>query len=176
MTGAKGRVSMQGLLQRLVRKVVWWALGLVVTLVLWSIRGGDGREQVKGIPDKVWEGGAGTMTIDVETSCPARMSVTFSEDDEEDEDVNDDEPRSLNAWEKIEAGSHSWTIDLPPGAGGYVDLTAEDPEEGAQLSWVIRVNDVVMTEESQTLDDALPSNYAFGLQLFMDDYSSASLD
>lgn len=158
-------------MQRLLQRGVMAILGLALTLAWWSIRGGKSdSESVSGIPKKVWDGGAGTMTIDVETSGPARMNVTFSEEDGE-----GDEARSLEAWEKVKAGSHSWTIELPSNAGGYVDLTAEEPEVGARLSWVIRVNDQVMTEESQTLDQPLKPKYAFGLQLYMDDYSSASL-
>jgi hypothetical protein len=159
-------------MQRLLKRGVMAILGLALTLTWWSIRGGNGKsDSVSRIPAKVWEGGAGSMTIDVETSGPARMSVTFSEEDGEGGEV-----RSLEAWEKIEAGSHSWTIDLPPSSGGYIDLTAEGPAVGARLSWVIRVNDQVMAEETQTLDQPLEPNYAFGLQLYMDDYSSASLE
>ena len=159
-------------MQRLLKRGIMAILGLAMTLAWWSIRGGNGKsDSVSKIPDKVWEGGAGTMTIDMETSCPTRLSVTFSEGDGEGGEI-----RSLEAWEKVKSGSHSWTIELPPNTGGYVDATAEEPEVGARLSWVIRVNGVVMTEETQTLDEPLKPNYAFGLQLYMDDYSSASLE
>jgi hypothetical protein len=40
----------------------------------------------------------------------------------------------------------------------------------------VRVNGEIVVEETQTLDQPLEPNYAFGLQVFMDDYSTASVD
>lgn len=146
-------------------------LGMVVCLAWWSIRGGDGGgETVRGIPQKIWEGGAGTMTIDVETSGPARLNITCSQA------LEGDEERSLECWAEMEAGTHSWTIELPAGGGGYIDLTAEEPAVRARLGWTVRVNGEIVAEETQTLDKPLEPNYAFGLQVFMDDYSTASVD
>jgi hypothetical protein len=156
------------LLRRGLRKLFVSAIGLVICLVWWSIRGGnDNSESMSRIPDKVWEGGAGTMTIETETTAPGRLSVTFSEQDED--------GRSLEAWEEFEAGSHSWTIDLPPNTGGYVDLTDAAPEVGNRLRWVIQVDDQVVAEEEQTLHEPLREGWAFGLQVSMDDYSSGVL-
>ena len=156
---------------KLLKRSALAILGVVVCLVWWSIRGGDGGgDTVEGIPEKIWEGGAGTMTIDVETSGPARLNLTCSQS------LPDDEERHIECWEQMDAGTHSWTIDIPAGGGGYIDLTAEEPAVGARLSWVVRVNDMVVAEEAQTLDQPLEPNYAFGLQVFMDDYATASVD
>ena len=146
-------------------------LGIAVTLIWWSIRGSNDHSQsVDRIPEKVWEGGAATMTINVESSCPARLSITFSEE------KDDGDGRHLEAWEKMKAGSHSWAINLPAHAGGYIDLTADSPEVGARMTWAIKINDRVIAEETQTLDEPLKAGYAFGLQTYMDDYPSASVD
>jgi hypothetical protein len=149
-------------------------LGVVVCIVWWSIRGGGGGggEVVDGIPAKIWEGGAATMTIDVETSCPARLNLTCSRWRAD----NEDEEESIECWQQIDAGTHSWTIDIPATGGGYIDLTAEEPPVGARLRWTVRVNDMVVAEETQTLDQPLEPNYAFGLQVFMDDYAQATVD
>ena len=162
---------MTNLTMRLLKRGALAILGVVVCLVWWSIRGGgSGGETVEGIPDRIWEGGAGTMTIDVETSSPARLNITCSRW------LEGDEEQSIECWEQIDAGTHSWTIDIPSSGGGYIDLTAEEPPVGARLSWTVRVNDEVVVEETQTLDQPLEPNYAFGLQVFMDDYATASVD
>ena len=59
---------------------------------------------VEGIPDRIWEGGAGTMTIDVDTTCQARINISCSQP------ISDDEERNIDCWERIDAGTRSWTI------------------------------------------------------------------
>jgi hypothetical protein len=146
-------------------------IGVVVTIGWWAIATGAGTapdtEAVKGIPAKVWEGGGAKLEIEVETTTAARFTIGFAEADED--------GRSLEAWTTVPAGSHRWTIDVPWGAGGYIDLTAENPEVGDKVSWKILVDGTTVDEDSQTLDEELESGWAFGLQAYMEDYSKGEL-
>jgi hypothetical protein len=151
----------------LLKRGVVSVLGMAAVLAYWSFRGGSSGESMDKIPAKVWAGG-GQLSIDVETTCPARMSVTFGERDKED-------GKSLEAWQKIPAGRHSWTIDVPPRVGGYIDLTAEEPKVGDRLSWTIRANGRVVDQQSETLEQPLRDGYAFGVQVYVEDYLSGQI-
>lgn len=144
-------------------------VGVVVTIGWWTITGSgtNDTDAVKGIPAKVWEGGAAKLEVEVETTSEARFSIGFNEASED--------GRSLEAWTTVPAGTHHWTIDVPSGAGGYIDLTAEDPEVGDKLSWKILVDGTTVNEDSQTLEEALKEGWAFGLQAYMEDYSKGEL-
>ena len=151
----------------LVKRGALAVLGVAVTLTWWTLRGGGtGAQTQQGIPGRVWDGGGGTLTIQVETTCPAKMSIGFDARDEE-------KRRSLEVWEAVPAGARSWTIDVPPRAGGYIELNAESPKVGDQLKWTLSLNGQVIDEQSETLQEALQPNHAFFLQLHEDDYSQA---
>jgi len=154
----------------LVKRGALAVLGVAVTLAWWTLRGGGtGSQAQQGIPSRVWSGGGGSLAIQVETTCPAKMSIGFDARDEE-------KRKSLEVWEPIAAGARSWTIDVPPRAGGYIELNADNPKVGDRLKWTISLNGQVIDEQSETLDEALRPNYAFFLQLHVDDYSQAKPD
>jgi len=158
------------MLKNLAVRVGLAVLGVVVMLAWWSFRGDGGKSStVEKIPAKVWNGGAGTLTIEIETTCATRMSINFEE-----YEVDFEKRRNLGAWEKAAPGSHSWTIDVPAKVGGYIDLTAENPKVGDKLSWKIRLNGRIVDEQSQTLDAPLQSGYAFGLQVHYQEYATAT--
>lgn len=159
-------------MQNLVKRAIFAVLGVAVMLGYWTFFGGSkGSSSTNKIPTKVWAGGAGTLTIEVETSTQSRFSISFW-----DESKPGGEAKSLEAWEEIPAGSHSWTIDVPAKVGGTIDLGAVAPKVGDKLSWKIKVNGRTVDEQSQTLDEALKAGYAFGIQFHMDDYSSGTTD
>ena len=152
----------------LLKRGVLAIAGMVVTLVWWSIRPGhDTTASADRIPDTVWNGGGGALTIETESSCPATIRVSFSEEAGEE--------RSLETWEKIPADKRTWTIDVPPNTGGYIDLGAEAPKVGDRLRWTLKVNGDVVDEQAETLEEELKSGYAFGLVAFFDDYGTAEL-
>lgn len=146
-------------------------IGLALVLGWWTLRGpGDSAgETADHIPSVVWDGGAGAMTIRTETTCPAQMRVSFSDHGEEVES-----PRSLEAWENVPAGSHSWTIDVPGEVGGYVELSAESPQPGDRLTWSIEVGGATVDEQTETLEKALEPGYGFFLQSYFDDYATGT--
>lgn len=152
-------------MERLVKRVLMSILGVVVTIAWWSIRGGDPNVQsVDEIPAAVWGGGGGTLTIEVHTTCAAQMRVSFDSDQEDVE--------SLESREDMEAGTRTWTIDVPRGAGGYIELGAVDPKEGDTLSWQIRLNGQMVDEQFDELQEPLGEGYAFFIQSFFEDYST----
>lgn len=144
------------MLKNLATRAGMAVLGVVMTLAWWSFRGGSGiaTTALDRIPDRVFAADAGTLDIEVETSGPARMHAAFEKQ----------EPHTmLEATEMIGAGSRSWTIAVPAGTYASFNLTAEKPQVGAKLRWVLRLNGKVIAEESQTLDAPLKDGWAFGL-------------
>ena len=145
-------------------------LGIAVMLAWWSFHGGSSNTAtVEKIPAKVWNGGAGTLTVEVEASCPAKMSINFEEREGE---VGS--RRNLQTWEQVGPGSHSWTIDVPSRVGGYIELGAVEPKVGDTLTWRIKLNGQVVDEQTEALQEALKPGYAFFLQSYFEDYATAT--
>ena len=156
-------------LKNLGKRAILGILGVVVMLAYWSFTGsgGSSSETKEGIPAKVWAGGAGKLTIEVETTCAARFSISFSEDKED--------GKSLDTWTKVTAGTHSWTVDVPTAVGGYIDLSCEEAKVGDAAKWRILANGAVADEQSESLDEPLKPGWAFGLQAYFSDYSKGQL-
>ena len=149
------------------KRILSTLLGLVVVLTWWTIRGDRSppEEQLQGIPAKVWDGGGGTLAIEVDASTDATLSIDFHE--------RRDGGRNSNAREKVGPGAHSWSIEIPPNAGGYIEFEADAPQPGAKLSWTIRRDGRSIASGEETLDQPLGKNEAFFLQEYYDDYSKA---
>jgi hypothetical protein len=144
-------------------------LGVVITLTWWTIRKGDSHTQsANHIPAKVWAGGH-TLEVEIESSCTAKMSVTFS-----DHTKPIGEQTTLETYESVAAGSHSWSIDVPAGVGGYVELEAEAPKVGDTLKMKIKVDGKFVDEDGQKLESPLAAGYVFAVQQHYDDYSKAA--
>jgi len=154
-------------MRKLLVRVLSGALGVAVVLGYWTWRGGgDSRTQTQSsIPARVWDGGGGSLAVRIETTCAATMRISFHE--------RNDDGRALETWEALGPGEHSWTIDVPRGAGGTVVLGAEQPKVGDTLRWTISLNGQTIDEQSETLDEALRQGYAFFLQSEYDDYAEA---
>jgi len=152
------------------KKIFSSLLGLVIALSWWTIRGHFSHHDaaLNTIPGKVWDGGGGTMTIDVDTSVAGRLSMEFNE--------RRKNGRSLTTFEQIGSGTHSWTVEVPRNAGGYVEFGADAPQPGAKLSWTIRHDGQRIAADSETLDKPLQANEGFFLQRYYKDYSRPAAD
>ena len=150
------------LVQQIVRRAAFAVIGIAVTLAYWTFTGRGGADAVQGIPATVWEGDGGILSVEVETTTPSQFRISFS----------DEKDRSLEAWTPVEAGAHSWALNIPRGAGGYIELGAEDPKVGDKLSWKITLNGETVEEQSDALETPLEPGYAFFLQSYYDDYST----
>ncbi len=154
-------------MNRFLQRAVMTVLGLVVMLAWWSIRGGDSNVVTEdSIPATVWGGGGGTLTVEVHASCAAKLLVNFEGQEDE---------QSLNSWQEVEGGTHTWTIDVPREVGGYMELNAIDPPTGDTLSWQVRLNDAVVDEQFDQLQEPLENGYAFFIQAYYDDFSTGQL-
>jgi hypothetical protein len=144
-------------------------LGIALTLAWWTY-GPKGKSTASEshIPAKIGAGGQ-TLEIEVESSGPATMRVSF---EQLDKPVG--EQQLLQSWEKAPGGAHSWSIDVPPGVGGYIELEADHPNPSDTLSMRVRMNGNLVDEQTDKLSSPLEPNTAFFLQDHFDDYSRAA--
>jgi hypothetical protein len=160
--------------QNLVRKVLSAIAGVVICIALWSIQDklfGNDSETADKIPTAVWGGGGGTIVIEAEASEPAVISASFETNTMID-DVNHD---YLETWQKIEAGKHTFTIDVPANVSGSVWLRVDEPNVGAKVKLVMRANGEYVGEDAMTLEKPLEPGYGFAAGLEVDDYSRGKL-
>jgi hypothetical protein len=97
-------------MKNVLKRATLGTLGVAAVLAYWSLRGSSSSSSSEGIPSKVWAGGGATLAIEAESTSPARFSVSFTERTKPD-------PQMLETWAKVDAGTHSWTIDVPPSVG-----------------------------------------------------------
>jgi hypothetical protein len=144
-------------------------LGIAATLAWWTY-GPKGKQAPteSHIPSQI-AGGGQKLEIEADSSSAATMRVSF-----EQLDKPSGEQMLLDSWEKIPAGAKSWSIDVPAGVGGYIELEADHPNAGAKLTMRVRMNGSLVDEQSDTLDSPLQPNTAFFVQDHFDDYSRAA--
>jgi hypothetical protein len=146
-------------------------LGMVITLAWWTYRHEDSHTQsASHIPAKVWSGG-NTLEVEVDSTTAATMRISFSQHDKP-----AGEQQTMEAYEKIPAGLHSWTVDVPAQVGGYIELQADAPTSGDKLTMKIKSNGHLVNEQADQLNGPLQSGTAFFVQAFFDDYSNANAE
>jgi hypothetical protein len=146
-------------------------LGMGATLAWWTLHPGDSNtKSADHIPAKVWAGG-NTLDIEVDSSSAATMRVSFTDH----EKPAGSQP-TLETWEKIPAGARSWSIDVPSGVGGYIEIEADKPNAGDKLTMRVKMNGHSVDEQSEKLEGALQPGTAFFVQDHFDDYSKAMED
>jgi hypothetical protein len=145
-------------------------LGTALTLAWWTYgpHGNSAAAPVHYIPAKVGSGGQ-MLEVDAESTCAATMRVSF-----ERLDKPAGEQILLDSSEKIPAGTKSWTIDVPAGVGGYIELDADHPNPGDTLTMRVHVNGKLADEQTDKLDGPLEPNTAFFVQDHYDDYAKAA--
>ena len=153
-----------------VKALIRTVLGLVLVIGWWTVTGNSISTQKAQdkIPASVWGGGAGKVVIEAETTTAARMMVGFSRDRKDDED-------NLETYEDVPAGTYRWTIDVPSGTGGYVELNAVAPKAGDRLKFRILANGHTVFEDQDELLQPLEPGYAFFVQAYLDDYAKGEL-
>jgi hypothetical protein len=144
-------------------------LGIGAALAWWTIHAGESNTKSPDhIPAKVWSGGS-NLEIAVESSSAATMRVSFT-----DHDMPAGSQPTLETWETIPPGSHSWSIDVSPGVGGYIEIEADHPSVGDKLTMHVKANGHAVDDQSEKLDSALQPGTAFFLQDHFQDYSKAN--
>jgi hypothetical protein len=128
-------------MNRLLIRVALAVLGCVATLLWWTYHDkGSAVQSSSHIPAKVAEGG-NQLEVSVEASTACTMRIDFN-----DLRKPSGSQMLLQSWEKIPAGSHSWTIDVPSGIGGYVELEADHPNAGDTLTQRIKLGQKSITK------------------------------
>jgi hypothetical protein len=154
------------------RWVVKWliktVLGLVLVLGWWTLTGNSisSQKAQDKIPASVFGGGAGKVEIEAETTTAARMMIGFSDESGE---------RNLESYEDVPAGSYRWTIDVPAGISGYLELNAVAPKAGDRIKFRILANGETVFEDQEELLQPLEPGYAFFVQAYIDDYAKGEL-
>ncbi len=158
-------------MKRLLIRLGLSILGTVITLLWWTYHGaGSHAQQVSHVPAKVLQGG-NQLVIATEASAPSTMRISF-----EDLSRPIGEQIVVESWEKIPAGSRTFTVDVPSGIGGYIELEADHPNAGDALTVSVKVNGQNIEHETDKLDRPLEPNTAFFVQFHHDDYSKAAAD
>jgi len=164
-------------MNNLVKRMLVAGLGMLLVLGWWTIQGKrDGASASASsakIPAKLWEGGGAMVTVEVESTDPTIFRAYFTASDQSSPRTPVRSPvRSMDAFEKIDAGKHSWTIDVPMGVGGSLELQASAPKPGSKLSWTVRAGDKVIAQDAETLSQPLQGNEAFFLHVEVDDFAA----
>jgi len=158
-------------MKKLILRLGLSALGIAATLLWWTYHDtGSSAQSMSHIPAKVGEGG-NRLVVETETTTPSTLRITF-------DDLRKPVGQQIlvESWEKIPAGPHSWTVDIPSGIGGYIELEADHPNPGDTLTQRIRINGKEVDSQSDRLDSALQPNTAFFVQFHRDDFSSAEAE
>lgn len=153
-------------MKRLLLRLGLSVLGTVVTLLWWTYHDkGSSAQSMSHIPAKVADGG-NQLVIEVEGSTASTMRIDF-------EDLSKPVGQQilLNAWEKVPAGPHTWTVDIPSGIGGYIEFEADHPNPGDTLTQRIKINGKEVDSQTDRLDSALEPNTAFFVQFERNDFS-----
>ena len=150
------------------KAVVRTVVGLLLVIGWWTITGNriSTTPVQDRIPASVWGGGGGKLQIEAETSTPATMAVSFSDETGD---------RHLETYERVSAGTYRWTIDVPDATGGYVELNADAAKAGDRLKFRIAANGRTVFDGSDHLDKPSEPGYAFFVQAFFDDYAKGKL-
>jgi hypothetical protein len=106
--------------------------------------------------------------VEVETSDPARVSLTFETNNQ----VNSDDHKSLETWEKIGPGAHTFSVEVPSEVGGTAEVSAENPKVGSKVRIAVKVDGRIVAEDFSTLTEPLQPGYGFFAQVHLEDYAS----
>jgi len=158
-------------MKKLILRLGLSVLGVVATLLWWTYHDkGSNAQSMSHIPDKLGEGG-NQLVVEAETTTPSTLRLSF-------EDLRKPAGQQilLDAWEKIPAGPHTWTVDIPSGIGGYVELEADHPNSGDTLTQRIKFNGKQVDSQSERLDSTLQPNTAFFVQFQRDDFNVSPLE
>lgn len=158
-------------METIVRKVLGAIAGVAICIAVWTIQdrltGGGGGNSADSIPSEVWGGGAGTVTIEAEASEPAVISASF----ESNLPVDDESHEYLETWQKIPAGKHSFTIDVPANVSGSIELRVDEPSVGAKIKMAVLVDGRVVSETAEHLDKPLEPGWGFTAGVEVEDYA-----
>lgn len=148
------------------RKAIGLVLG-IIGLAGWlgyhSIFGDkSSSKELDKIPQTVFAGGGGDLTLSISTNKPAYLLAHFIH--------GDDENDRINAREQLKEGEHYLKIDLPADLSyGYFELEIPQAPVGSQLSWTVSFEGREVLNQHDELPEPLKENQAFFLQMEFSD-------
>jgi hypothetical protein len=151
----------------MLKKIGVSALGLIAVLAYWTLTGHHNTSVSSGpvkMPAKFLSGGGGTLTIDANSTTPASFRYTLHGPLQEGTAKD-----KVEGYEELEAGAHSWTTEIAPNTGVYLEWEAKDPKPGAKLSWTVKLNGKELDTQEDTLQGELKANEAFFIQYERED-------
>ena len=143
--------------------------GVALTLGYWTLRP-SGSTAGSGIPARLWEGGGPLVTVELDSTAPARFSIWFSE-----HPPGEAEKRSLETSEPIQPGHRELRVQVPPAVGGHVEISAAGVPVGTRFAWKIRSGERLIAEHSETLDRPLDPGTVFGMDDLIEDFTTGKL-
>ncbi|MCI0568642.1 MAG: hypothetical protein L0Z52_10750 [Acidobacteria bacterium] len=159
----------------MLKRAAMTILGVAVMLGFWTVKGwftDEASASLSHIPQKVWDGGGGTVVFEVESSDPARVSISFETNDA----VNSEDHKFLESWEKVGTGAHTFSIEVPSSVGGTAEISAENPKIGSRVRIAVKVDGRIVAEDFNTLTEPLQPGYGFFAQVHLEDYASGKLE
>ena len=151
-------------------KSLSWVLLAALVSVSIGCNGSSGdRASVEQLPDVVFDGGGGKLSLELEVNQPAVLKASFAQYDDEGESQ-----REIDVVEEIRPGTLTRRVDVSPGTYVYFELGVHDASVGAELNWVVRLDGQEVQRESDRLSEPLESGYAFFLQFEADDVKQVS--
>ena len=119
----------------------------------------SGGKMVSEIPARVLGGGGGMLRIELSLNQPGYLMTHFEKTRSE----------KGSAEKQLPAGNHSFRIDFPEKTYGYFEFEIPDAKVGANLTWSVYLDDVLVAQENETLQEPLKENDAFFLQFEFND-------
>jgi hypothetical protein len=157
------------------RRILVAIIGVVIALGWLTLkdrmRGDGGDSSSNRIPAVVFGGGAATLTIEATTSEPAKVVAVF----ETNLDMGDPKHKLLETRQMVEAGTHTFTIDVPADVSGIVEVGIEEPTVGATVDLVCRINGQFVQRDAQRLEAPLEEGWGFAAQIEFDDFAKGAL-
>ena len=154
------------MLQRMVGKAVMGAIGLALWMGYYTFIDTSDYEytEVATLPSVVFEGGGGTLDIDLSINQPGQLTTSFEQWNE----AGDDE-QSLGSHQPLEPGEHHFSVDVAEATYGYFEVGLPNATVGGKIRWEVRLDGETLTTEEIELEETLADNYAFFVQFEFDD-------
>jgi hypothetical protein len=159
-------------METLVKKVAGAVVGVAICIGIWTIQdrlSGGASNASDNIPRQVWGGGGGLVIIEAEANQPAVLAASFEST------VPYDDREFLETWQKIPAGKHTFSIDVPANVSGSVELRIDDPGVGATIKLSMVQDGTVLSESSKQLDKPLQPGWGFAAGVEVEDYARGKI-
>lgn len=153
-----------------IRSLVVAFVGLLLGLTWLVVRQRRVVQVADQLPAKVWHAGAGAVTVEVETTAPSTVTAVFETRGPE------SEPRLLEARQRVPAGRHRFSIEVPANVGGSVVARIDQPTLGDKVALALSAPGGAGGRNDTELAQPLHEGETVAAVLEIEDYASAALE